>query len=182
VGPVKETLPEALLDESPVPQAEAAVGSEQAAASVTSSHVSAPPAQASAASMPSSGAGAPVHGAGLSAADAKPTVVVVEPTATPVVKPLEGNSELRGNVIRASQGQAALLLYRVLKSGHVHVEIFDRLGRSITVLRDSDQSPGLYDLRWGGQVDNGFMAASGIYVLQLVTPDYRAQHKLLLVK
>jgi hypothetical protein len=184
--PVKETLPEALLDETAVPKAEGSVGAAAPSAPVTSSQFSsaAPQGQgyAAAAAVPSTGAGAPIAGGGASAASAKPTVVVVEPTATAVIKPLQGNSELRGNVIRASQGQAAVLLYHLAQDGHVHVEIFDRLGRSITVVRDADQSAGTYDLSWSGQADNGFMAASGIYVMVLTTPAYRDQHKLMLVR
>lgn len=113
---------------------------------------------------------------------AKPTVVVVHPTATPMTQGLKGNSELRGNVVRASQGEAAVLVYRLEKAGHVHVEIFNRLGQSVAVLRDAEQGPGQYDLRWAGGSDQGGMAASGIYVLQLAAPGYQVQHKLLLVK
>jgi hypothetical protein len=182
-GPVKETLPEALLDETAVPQPEAAVGASSPDAPLSSSQFSASAPQAGAAAVPSTGAGAPVPGGGgVSSASAKPTVVVIEPTATPVIKALQGNSELRGNVIRASQGEAAVLLYRVLIAGHVRAEIFDRLGHAVALLKDADQGAGTYDLRWNGQGDNGHMAATGIYVLQLTAPGYQAQHKLALVK
>lgn len=118
----------------------------------------------------------------VSDVDPKPTVVVVEPSPTPMTQPLDGNSELRGNVVRASQGEAAVLIYRVLKAGRVHIELYDRLGRSVAVLRDAEQGPGVYDLRWAGGSDNGGLAASGIYVIQLQAPGYQVQHKLLLVK
>jgi hypothetical protein len=120
-----------------------------------------------------------VHSAAL---DPKPTVIVVEPSPTAVATPMQGNSELRGNVIRASEGGHALLIYRVQKLGRVHIEVFDRLGRSMGVLRDTEQGPGEYEIRWTGGVDAGGMAPSGIYVVQLETPGYNAQHKLLLVK
>jgi hypothetical protein len=183
VGPVQESQGETQVEGSPAQQGALAVGSESAAAPQSSNRVSAPPqGQVSAAGIPATGAGAPLPGGGVSAADAKPTIVVIEPTATPMVKPLEGSSELRGNVIRAALGQSAVLIYRVPQSGHVHVEVFDRLGQSIAVLRDTDQSAGQYELHWGGQADSGSMAASGIYVMQLITPSYRTQHKLALVK
>lgn len=122
------------------------------------------------------------QGATVAEVIAKPTVVVVHPTETPMTHALQGNSELRGNVVRASQGDAAVLVYRLEKAGHVHVEIFNRLGQSVAVLRDTDQSAGQYDLRWSGGADKGGMAASGIYILQLAAPGYQVQHKLLLVK
>lgn len=161
-GPKSENLPEAFLGEEQsrkLPAAAPAMVGDEAAAS-------------------SQGA---MTG---SVADvvAKPTIVVVHPTPTAVTKALDGNSELRGNVVRASQGEAAVLLYRVKEPGHVHVEIFSRLGESVAVLRDADEGPGVYDLRWGGGADKGGMAATGIYVLLLQAPGYQVQHKLMLVK
>lgn len=136
------------------------------------------------ASVGDQGAAAP--STGLQAAsvpvDPKPTYVIIDPTPTPMTQPLDGNSQLRGNVVRASQGEAAVLVYRVTKPGHVHVELFDRLGHSVAVLRDTEQGPGVYDLRWAGGADRGGLAASGIYVMQVQAPGYQVQHKLLLVK
>jgi len=127
-------------------------------------------------------AAAPETAVQVSDVDPKPTVVIVEPSPTPMTQPLDGNSELRGNVVRASQGEAAVLIYRVLKAGRVHIELYDRLGRSVAVLRDAEQGPGVYDLRWAGGSDSGGLTASGIYVIQLQAPGYQVQHKLMLVK
>jgi hypothetical protein len=176
-------MPDAILDETQQVE-QGAVGDEAAAAPVTSSQVSVASADSSS-SAPSTGAGVPVPAAGsvsIASLDPKPTVIVVEPSPTAVINPLQGNSQLRGNVIRASQGDAAVLLYHVFKAGRVHAEIFDRLGHSIAVLKDAEQSPGVYELKWGGQSDTGIMAPSGILVLDLSAPGYHVQHKLLLVK
>jgi hypothetical protein len=176
-------MPEAILDKTEQAE-EGAVGNEPATAPVSSSQGAVAPA-VSVASAPSTGAGLPVPGAGglsIASLDPKPTIVVVEPSPTPAVNPLEGNSQLRGNVIRASRGESAVLLYRVLKAGRVRAEVFDRLGRSITVLKDADETPGVYELKWGGQIDNGSLAPSGIMVLDLQAPGYHTQHKLVLVK
>ena len=182
--PKAETMPDALLDKTGASQEPGPVGGAEAAAVNSSSSVVAAPATAASGGIPSTGAGVPLPGGSASAATLapKPTIVVVTPVATAVTNPLLANSQLRGNEIRASQGQFCVFLYKVLKTGHVHVEIFDRLGRSIAVLKDGDQDAGQYELHWGGQNDQGSMAASGIYVLRLTTPDYNAQHKLLLVK
>jgi hypothetical protein len=179
-------MPEAILDEAQE-SGEAVVGDAPVEAPVTSNQVAVAPAF-SAEGAPSTGAGLAIASAGnpgaVSAAsvDPKPTVIVVEPSPTPMAVPLEGNSQLRGNVIRASRGESAVLLYRVLKAGHVHAEVFDRLGHSITVLKDAELSAGVYELKWGGQTDEGALAPSGIMVLDLRAPGYHAQHKLLLVK
>jgi hypothetical protein len=182
--PKAETMPDALLDKTGASQELGPVGGAEAAAVNSSSSVVAAPAAAAGGSIPSTGAGVPIPAGSVSSASLapKPTIVVVTPVPTAVTNPLLANSQLRGNEIRASQGQFCVFLYKVLKTGHVHVEIFDRLGRSIAVLKDGDQDAGQYELHWGGQNDQGSMAASGIYVLRLTTPDYNAQHKLLLVK
>lgn len=156
IDPKGESLPEAFVGDVQTHDSAPAVGDSDAAASSSQ-----------------------VHSAAL---DPKPTVIVIEPTPTAVATPMQGNSELRGNVIRASEGGHALLIYRVQKLGRVHIEVFDRLGRSVGVLRDAEQGPGEYEIRWTGGADAGGMAPSGIYVVQLETPGYNAQHKLLLVK
>jgi len=116
------------------------------------------------------------------AATDKPTVIVIEPTPTPMVKALAGDSEVRNNVVRASRGESALVIFRVQSAGKVYIDIHDRLGRPVAVLKDASLAPGTYQLRWAGVADEGGMAASGIYELRIQAPGYEARHKLMLVK
>jgi hypothetical protein len=115
-------------------------------------------------------------------ASAKPTVVVVE---TPIVahgKPLQPGSEVRNNVVHASRGEAALIFMDLLEAGHVRVEVFDRLGHSVSVLYDGELNAGPNSLRWSGAADKGGMAASGIYMVRITGPGLDGRHKVLLAR
>ena len=109
------------------------------------------------------------------------------PTATPGSsnaggKPLEGNSQVRRNRFQASRGEYAAILFKLSAPGHARVEIFDRVGRRLAVLHDADEGVGSFELRWYGQEDNGQLAPSGIYLVRIVTAEYNASHKIVLVR
>lgn len=167
-------------------QAEAlAVGSAPAPAS--SKAMSVAGVQAPSGQAPQFGAAgaatAPSASPAMKAASAnKPTIIVVKPSPTPLAKDLQGDSEVRNNVVRASRGESALVIFRVTQAGAVHIEIRDRLGRLVAVLKDEALQPGTYQLRWAGAADVGGLAASGIYQLSIQAPGYTAKHKLALVK
>lgn len=121
-------------------------------------------------------------GVSVSEIHPKPTVIVIEPTPTPLERPLRERSEVRNNVVRVSRGQAALIFFTVETAGRVRVEIHDRLGRRVAALSDRDFDAGDYSLSWAGAADQGGMAASGVYQVSIQTPTYVARHKLVLVK
>ena len=109
--------------------------------------------------------------------------------------PTQG-SEVRNNVVRVSQGQPADIHFSFSTPGHVRVDILDRLGREVAVLFDGvpQDGPGEYDgngaagaypcpwCLWNNMTVNGDMAASGIYLVRVQTPDYVHIHKLMLIK
>jgi hypothetical protein len=103
-------------------------------------------------------------------------------TPTPLTQPLRHNSEVRSNIIRASHGDSAQIIFNVGKAGPVSVVVYDRLGRSVAVLEDGSLEDGQYILNWSGAADEGGMAASGIYVVRIQTPSYVDMHKMMLVK
>jgi hypothetical protein len=113
---------------------------------------------------------------------AKPTVIVVHPTPTPLAKALPGDSQVRNNVVRAARGEAALILFTVREAGRVRIDVHDRLGRLVAVLRDNELGAGEHSVRWSGAADEGFMAASGVYQVRIQAPGYEARHKVVLVK
>lgn len=95
------------------------------------------------------------------------------------------NSQVWGNVIHASRGEQADIRFSFKTSGQVSIEIFDRMGHSVAVLCNSDLPAGSYTSQqytWRGTDDQGGMAASGIYMVRIHTPDYTETHKLMLVK
>lgn len=120
--------------------------------------------------------------ASVAVASLKPTVVVVETPIVPQGKPVQPGSEVRNNVVHASRGESALVFLNLQQSGHVRVEVFDRLGRPVSVLFDGERAAGQSSLRWSGAADKGGMAASGIYVVRITGPGVDAMHKVLLAK
>jgi hypothetical protein len=102
-------------------------------------------------------------------------------------------SEVRNNVVRMSQGQPSDVHFSFTTTGHVRVDILDRLGREVAVLFDGTLANGEYDgngaaplncpwCLWNNMTVNGDMAASGIYLVRIQTPDYVHIHKLMLIK
>lgn len=144
---------------------------------------SAAPAGASQAPQFSAGSGsAPVAPGAQAAGVSKPEIIVVVPSPTPMVKGLKGLSEVRNSLVRASRGEKAVVIVKVESPGNVRVEIHDRLGRPVAVLKDATLGVGIYSLPWAGTADEGGMAASGIYEVSIQAPGYSARHKIGLVK
>jgi hypothetical protein len=119
------------------------------------------------------------------------------PSGPGVSKPYpDASSEVRNNVVRVSQGQFADVHFSYVTPGHVRVDILDRLGRQVAVLFDGipQYGPGEYDgngapgafscpwCLWNNLSVYGDMAASGIYLVRVQTPDYVHIHKLMLIK
>ena len=93
------------------------------------------------------------------------------------------NSQVWNNVIHASRGEQADIRFSFKTTGPVSIEIFDRMGHSVAVLCDGVVNAGsCQQYTWRGTDDQGGMAASGIYMVRIHTPDYTETHKLMLVK
>ncbi len=118
----------------------------------------------------------------LGAAAATPIVVLLKPSATPLINPLRGNSEVRRNKFRASQGEYASILFDLKTAGEVRVEIFDRLGRRVVVLQDSTLGPGLHEVRWSGHDESGQLCPTGIYLARIKTAQFDERHKIVFVR
>lgn len=116
---------------------------------------------------------------GLDKPASTPTPSGAGPTPTPG---LGSNSQVRNNVILASRGQSAQILFKVAQAGTVEVAIYSRLGVRVAVLQDGSMGPGQYSLYWNGQSEFGGMAASGIYAVLIRTPTYTDLDKVMLVK
>lgn len=68
--------------------------------------------------------------------------------------------------------------YKIKKSGHIRILVFNVEGQVIEVLLDKHQTPGEYQIRW----DAGEMA-SGIYFYHLIFNDYQTlTRKMILIK
>lgn len=118
----------------------------------------------------------------VGAAVAKPTIVVIEPTATPIAKGLERGSQVRRNRFLASKGEYAAILFKLKAPGHVRIECYDRNGVLVSVIHEGEHTAGTFEIRWYGHNDAGALAASGIYLIRVKTDEFDERHKVVLVK
>jgi hypothetical protein len=64
-----------------------------------------------------------------------------------------------------------LIPYSLASRGRVTVRIYDISGRCIRTLVDAVKNPGIYQVRWTGELDSGRKAASSIYFYRITYPD-----------
>lgn len=70
----------------------------------------------------------------------------------------------------------------VPRSAPVRIEIFDVLGRLMTVLVDRVLEPGRQSVRWDGVGAGGVPVSGGLYFVRMRTPGFRALRGIVLLK
>ncbi|GAB4321512.1 MAG: hypothetical protein Kow0074_12530 [Candidatus Zixiibacteriota bacterium] len=77
---------------------------------------------------------------------------------------------------------STLIQYDLRAPADVKLEVFDIMGRTVSVLHDGYQEAGRYSAVWDGRDRNGHSVASGIYFYRLTTPSFQAARKMVLLK
>ena len=72
--------------------------------------------------------------------------------------------------------------YRIPKSEHVRLEIYNVLGQHIQTLVDGRQDAGFYTVSWNGTDSDGLSVASGIYFYRFQAGEFSAIKSMLLLK
>jgi len=72
--------------------------------------------------------------------------------------------------------------YQLAESGLVTITVYDILGRKVMALLNEEQRAGSYSFHWLGQDDAGRQAASGTYILRLITGEVVQSQKVLLMR
>jgi len=75
-----------------------------------------------------------------------------------------------------------VISYRLPRSMHVSLKIFNILGQPVAELVNFVQEAGEYSIRWNGNSLRGKPVASGIYIYSLITPEAVEQKKMIVVK
>ncbi len=65
---------------------------------------------------------------------------------------------------------------------HVTIEIFDILGRKVSILTDENKAPGFYEIYWDGCDNNSKILPSGVYFYAITAGQFHRLHKMALVK
>jgi hypothetical protein len=76
----------------------------------------------------------------------------------------------------------ATIPYQLSRSGDVSIYIINLRGQRVRTLVNAYKSAGYYSAVWDGTDESGGMAASGIYLCQMVTGGYREIHRTILLK
>jgi len=74
------------------------------------------------------------------------------------------------------------ILYRIAKTDHVELTVFDVLGRKVRLLYHGVQTPGDYRVIWNGKNESGEEVGSGIYLLHLRAGEFTAVRKMCLLR
>ncbi len=74
------------------------------------------------------------------------------------------------------------IAYELPEEAHVHLEIFDMLGRAVHVLVDQKQPPGRFSATWDGRSTSGAPASSGVYMYRLTAGDFSDTQSLTIIR
>lgn len=77
---------------------------------------------------------------------------------------------------------ATTISFSLANRGAVNLSVYDAAGRLVRTLIAENLASGPHAVLWDGQDESGRMAASGIYLYRLVTPDHVLRGKMTLVE
>jgi len=75
-----------------------------------------------------------------------------------------------------------IITYHLPREQHVSLKVYDVTGRLVTTLVNTDQKPNTYSVRWDGTDEAGRQMASGIYLCQMETKEFRQSIKIILLR
>ena len=72
--------------------------------------------------------------------------------------------------------------YKILTAGNVSLEVYNVLGKQVSVIVNEYQNPGSYDIQWIAKDNQGNFLASGMYIAKLQSGDNVQSIKIMLLK
>jgi hypothetical protein len=72
--------------------------------------------------------------------------------------------------------------YGLPADGHVHLQIFNATGRLIRTLVREKKPSGTYSVKWDGRDDHGGIVPGGIYLVRMISGDYKNTRKMVLIR
>ena len=72
--------------------------------------------------------------------------------------------------------------YKLIKSGHVSLEIYNVLGQLVRVLVNESRPAGNFSVIWDGKNNSGISAPSGVYLYNLKTANFAETKKMIMMK
>ena len=77
---------------------------------------------------------------------------------------------------------ATTIAFATTEPGRAAVDIYDVKGRRVRTLFDENVQPGLVELTWHGDDQNGARVGSGVYLVVLTSIEGRQTQKVMLMK
>jgi flagellar hook assembly protein FlgD len=122
-----------------------------------------------------------------------PTNILPSPltgTVTPTTTSTPGHREasagspvvIRQNVVRPSLNQALHVGVWLDHTQRITVRIYSQSGRLIKVLEDRIAEAGSFETVWTGVNQNGSLAGSGVYFVEIQTDHFNEKRKLVVVR
>ncbi|MCX6138775.1 MAG: T9SS type A sorting domain-containing protein, partial [Ignavibacteriales bacterium] len=72
--------------------------------------------------------------------------------------------------------------YSLPTDTRVRLAVYNILGQEVSTLADGSSKAGYYTINWNGISNDGSQVGSGVYIYRLVTKDYSATRKMLLLR
>jgi len=66
--------------------------------------------------------------------------------------------------------------------GRVTIRVYNVLGQLVQTIVDRNHAPGYYTQFWNGTNGSGNRVATGIYFVQMITPEFQSTKKILMLK
>ncbi|MCA9732275.1 MAG: lamin tail domain-containing protein [Deferribacteres bacterium] len=74
------------------------------------------------------------------------------------------------------------IVYQLPKNAHVFIKVYNIVGREITTLVNSDLQAGTHKVQWNGHMQNGQLAASGVYFYRIQAGEFTQVKKMMFVQ
>ncbi len=97
-------------------------------------------------------------------------------------------SEIPGNEVKVFEAypnpfnSATTIALEIEREQEIEVQVFDLVGRSITVLQGASLDSGFHNFIWDGRGEDGELATSGVYILRVKGADFELFRNLVLTR
>ena len=72
--------------------------------------------------------------------------------------------------------------FRLPEQSHVLLTVYDMLGRKVKTLVNETKDAGQFSVKWNGTTDRGESVGSGVYIYEIITPQYISTKKMVIIK
>jgi len=86
------------------------------------------------------------------------------------------------NLFNPAKGEYTTIKFRLEKSTHVRLNIYNLMGDLIKTLVDEDRSAGSHEIKWYGRNKDEKEVASGVYILRIEAGGFTEMKKIIVVK